>query len=593
MSTNAYKLQQLRKDSEYQEFEKSLGALAQSKEYTESLTKDPDSWKTLASVPDYGSLIAADTASWKDALKNPSKIAKGLQSYVKTSGGTTSATSPTAQYVVPDEVSASMERNPYAYGLGSLYDVQSARGNLQAMDPALSTYLDNISYSLEGSERAYGQAERSLAGTGRTLGQMNRSLLASDRAYNDVEAWLQQSGQAYGDIGRQIGRAETAYGDVERRIGAAGEAYGDIERRIADAEGAYGGVERRLQESDVAYGQVEDQIRRSGQAYADVDEAINVLESANQAYLRGELPKDVLDQIRRSSSEKIQQSGVGGQMADARSARDLGLTSLQLQEAGLQRQAGLIDAKRGQFQAGLALADMQRGQFQSRLAQAEMQRGQFQSRLALTDAATSRLQSGMALAELQRGQLQSGLALSEAERARMQSGLAQAEMTRGQFQSRLAQSEAYRGALESQLAVTGARTNLFQSRLAQAEAGRGLMAAGLELNQSVLARESFLETNRQYEQNYQLQSQQFMEDMRRTDLQATEMDQLRRRFNAEQSLNMVKLVADLASTRAQIRAQYDIAEKSGGATNIPEITQVMSQLDQLISSVSSRYGQVV
>jgi len=70
-----------------------------------------------------------------------------------------------------------------------------------------------------------------------------------------------------------------------------------------------------------------------------------VLEAADQmgmqavqnasSLLRGNIPKDVADQIRRSSAEIAQQIGSRGQAAGNIVARDLGLTSLQLQEAGL------------------------------------------------------------------------------------------------------------------------------------------------------------------------------------------------------------------------------------------------------------------
>lgn len=60
------------------------------------------------------------------------------------------------------------------------------------------------------------------------------------------------------------------------------------------------------------------------------------------ALLRGDIPKDVQDQLLRTRAEFAQQIGSRGQSAGNIVARDLGLTSLQLQEAGLnQSQAAL------------------------------------------------------------------------------------------------------------------------------------------------------------------------------------------------------------------------------------------------------------
>lgn len=55
----------------------------------------------------------------------------------------------------------------------------------------------------------------------------------------------------------------------------------------------------------------------------------------SQALLRGEVPQDVQDQILRTNAELSYQIGVRGQAQGNLVARDLGLTSLQMQEAGL------------------------------------------------------------------------------------------------------------------------------------------------------------------------------------------------------------------------------------------------------------------
>ncbi|MEA2553694.1 MAG: hypothetical protein QOJ65_1870 [Fimbriimonadaceae bacterium] len=67
----------------------------------------------------------------------------------------------------------------------------------------------------------------------------------------------------------------------------------------------------------------------------------NLIRNAGQfgantaSYLRGEIPKDVLEQVGRTAAWKSLSGGYGGsQMASALKARDFGLTSLDLQKRG-------------------------------------------------------------------------------------------------------------------------------------------------------------------------------------------------------------------------------------------------------------------
>jgi len=189
-------------------------------------------------------------------------------------------------------------------------------------------------------------------------------------------------------------------------------------------------------------GPITEQLDRS---QLDLETAIGQLEQSNAPLLRGEIPQDVQDQLRRKSSETMQQSGISGQKAEARTARDFGLTSLQVKEMGMQTQAGIIDARKAQA--------------------------------------------------------------------------------------------------------------------------------------------SILQARREYEKNYQLQTRQFMEDIRRTDISTLELDQKRRMFNAEQNINLVKLVADLASTRAQIRAQYDTADVEGADNTLSGLNNVIGQIDKIIGRI--------
>ncbi len=66
------------------------------------------------------------------------------------------------------------------------------------------------------------------------------------------------------------------------------------------------------------------------------DDIMNKGSGLVQSYLRGEVPKDVQDQIGRNAAERSLSGGYGGSgMARNLEARDLGLTSLQLTQEGL------------------------------------------------------------------------------------------------------------------------------------------------------------------------------------------------------------------------------------------------------------------
>jgi hypothetical protein len=67
-----------------------------------------------------------------------------------------------------------------------------------------------------------------------------------------------------------------------------------------------------------------------------------------QALLKGQLPQDVIDQIQRSTAFQAMRGGFAGTGAGhALTARDLGLTSLQLQGQGQQQMGNLIQLARG------------------------------------------------------------------------------------------------------------------------------------------------------------------------------------------------------------------------------------------------------
>lgn len=72
---------------------------------------------------------------------------------------------------------------------------------------------------------------------------------------------------------------------------------------------------------------------------------IQKLRDVNAAYLRGEISGDVAEQVRAQSAERALAGGIGTDSGAARSlqARDFGLTSMQLQEAGMARQVQVAE----------------------------------------------------------------------------------------------------------------------------------------------------------------------------------------------------------------------------------------------------------
>lgn len=71
-------------------------------------------------------------------------------------------------------------------------------------------------------------------------------------------------------------------------------------------------------------------------AIPDYDNMMSQGGNLIQSYMRGEVPRDVQNQISRNASERAVSGGYGGSgMARNLEARDLGLTSLQLTQQGL------------------------------------------------------------------------------------------------------------------------------------------------------------------------------------------------------------------------------------------------------------------
>lgn len=89
------------------------------------------------------------------------------------------------------------------------------------------------------------------------------------------------------------------------------------------------------------------------------------------------------------------------------------------------------------------------------------------------------------------------------------------------------------------------------------------------------------ESRRQFDVQSNLNTQQYMDTIRRTDLTAVAMEQERLQFNARQNLSLVALIADLASARGQVQASLSAngIDSEGAAAGF---TQIIGQIDRLL-----------
>lgn len=80
-------------------------------------------------------------------------------------------------------------------------------------------------------------------------------------------------------------------------------------------------------------------------ALADFRGSLDKMSAANESLLKGEIPADVSAAVRRAASENSILAGVRGQASRALSARDLGLTSMDIQQKGIANEVAIAEAK--------------------------------------------------------------------------------------------------------------------------------------------------------------------------------------------------------------------------------------------------------
>lgn len=83
-------------------------------------------------------------------------------------------------------------------------------------------------------------------------------------------------------------------------------------------------------------------------SFLSIEANINAMNDVNKSLLAGEIPSDVSAQVRRMASESSGAKGLGTGLASQNlTARDLGLTSAQIQQQGLQNQQAIVGLQQG------------------------------------------------------------------------------------------------------------------------------------------------------------------------------------------------------------------------------------------------------
>ena len=113
------------------------------------------------------------------------------------------------------------------------------------------------------------------------------------------------------------------------------------------------------------------QFAESDRLLGDSESILKDLAAKNESWMRGEVPADVQERLRENAALSARAGGLSGsQAARNLQARDLGLTSMQIQESGMQRAAGISE-----LQKGLAGIREQRAQYLASLQENSRQFG--------------------------------------------------------------------------------------------------------------------------------------------------------------------------------------------------------------------------
>jgi len=146
-------------------------------------------------------------------------------------------------------------------------------------------------------------------------------------------------------------------------------------------------LDKALTVADIPYDVMDSQPSAESVArLTKAEKSFDKVSDANASFLKGEVSDDVWDQVQRRAAESTALQGLGvGVMAGKKSARDLGLQSLNIKQQGMQTEAAL-----GQAYGGLAQSYETMRQFDSAFSQSAEQLRQS----AVSQSLTS---TGMAL----------------------------------------------------------------------------------------------------------------------------------------------------------------------------------------------------
>lgn len=97
----------------------------------------------------------------------------------------------------------------------------------------------------------------------------------------------------------------------------------------------------------------------------------------------------------------------------------------------------------------------------------------------------------------------------------------------------------------------------------------------------------FAQNKRDFDYTYRLNTQQLMEDMRRTDLNYLQLAENQSQFNASQNLQLVGYIADLISNSAQVQTNLAINDVDGAGI-AADFGALISQLDALLAAPQTR-----
>ena len=150
---------------------------------------------------------------------------------------------------------------------------------------------------------------------------------------------IEQSLSSYRNLLQQLGGASTQYDLTARPV-----TWMDIQAQQVSATGAasetlafneanmgrYTSMAQELTRADVA-----SKTSMLDQFVPDWRQKRDTASAINESLLRGEIPKDVADQLKRTAAYTSVMGGGGAGTQRALTARDLGTTSLQLQQQGM------------------------------------------------------------------------------------------------------------------------------------------------------------------------------------------------------------------------------------------------------------------